>query len=318
MDSPSQSRNIGAPQPDRLSGVLQGGRARHTILSRPVASSETQHWSSEGVFVDRGRYAFGVAIEAGFRPGFLCIGYASGPRRGVSVDGLEVPEGHLQAYTEGCEILYRAAPTTTWTSFQVRRESLEQRAEARFGRSLEELPRRSWANLAVPPGFIPSWKRVLDSVLAEDLEQTEERDDRAVLEQVLVDALVDGLDACSRWSDPRGRQAAARRRTALVQRARRLLVDERDGPYDSAAVCASLGVPERTLQHAFREVLGVSPRAWSRLARLHRARQLLSLGGAAGGVTDVALRCGFDQLGRFSVQYRQLFGERPSETLGRA
>ena len=37
----------------------------------------------------------------------------------------------------------------------------------------------------------------------------------------------------------------------------------------------------------------------------------------AATVTGVALRCGFVELGRFSVQYRQRFGERPSETLCR-
>jgi AraC-like DNA-binding protein len=35
-------------------------------------------------------------------------------------------------------------------------------------------------------------------------------------------------------------------------------------------------------------------------------------------VTDVALRWGFLELGRFSVQYRQRFGEAPSETLKKA
>jgi len=32
-------------------------------------------------------------------------------------------------------------------------------------------------------------------------------------------------------------------------------------------------------------------------------------------VTDIALRSGFLELGRFSVEYRQMFGESPSETL---
>ena len=40
--------------------------------------------------------------------------------------------------------------------------------------------------------------------------------------------------------------------------------------------------------------------------------------GAATAVTEVALACGFEHLGRFSTRYRDRFGESPSETLRRA
>ena len=101
----------------------------------------------------------------------------------------------------------------------------------------------------------------------------------------------------------------------VVREAQRLLLERLEDRYISAVVCAAVGVPERTLQLYFRQVFGTSPRGWHRLVRLHRARRLLAAGGRSTSVTEVALRCGFDQLGRFAVDYGRLFGEKPSDTL---
>ena len=52
--------------------------------------------------------------------------------------------------------------------------------------------------------------------------------------------------------------------------------------------------------------------------RLSRARQQLLVPNDATSVTSVAVAHGFSQLGRFAAQYRQQFGELPSETLAAA
>ena len=86
-----------------------------------------------------------------------------------------------------------------------------------------------------------------------------------------------------------------------------------------AELCAVAGTSERTLEYAFREQIGLTPVRYLRLRRLNRARrELCSADPETTRVTDVAMRWGFWQLGRFAVEYRALFGERPSETLGRS
>jgi AraC-like DNA-binding protein len=52
-----------------------------------------------------------------------------------------------------------------------------------------------------------------------------------------------------------------------------------------------------------------------RLARLREVRRALTERDAPVTVTDVAVRFGFYELGRFAAAYRQAFGEVPSETL---
>jgi len=81
-------------------------------------------------------------------------------------------------------------------------------------------------------------------------------------------------------------------------------------------LCQALSLSRRTLNRAFEEGLGVGPRTYLRLRALSAARKALVAGREAGAsVTQVALEHGFWELGRFSVTYRAMFGESPSQTL---
>jgi transcriptional regulator GlxA family with amidase domain len=83
-------------------------------------------------------------------------------------------------------------------------------------------------------------------------------------------------------------------------------------------LCEAAGVSERTLQYAFREVMGMTPVAYLTRLRLHRVRQALRA--ATHGSTTVtkeALTWGFWHFGDFSRAYKACFGELPSETLRR-
>jgi transcriptional regulator GlxA family with amidase domain len=83
-------------------------------------------------------------------------------------------------------------------------------------------------------------------------------------------------------------------------------------------LCQAAGVSERTLQYAFKEVMGMSPITYLTRLRLHRVRQALRA--ATQGLTTVtaeALRWGFWHFGEFSRAYKSCFGELPSDTLRR-
>jgi AraC-like DNA-binding protein len=83
-------------------------------------------------------------------------------------------------------------------------------------------------------------------------------------------------------------------------------------------LCRVAGASERSLQYAFREVMGMSPVAYLTRLRLHRVREGL-LAGTHGSttVTTEALNRGFWHFGEFSRAYKDCFGELPSDTLRR-
>jgi AraC-like DNA-binding protein len=67
---------------------------------------------------------------------------------------------------------------------------------------------------------------------------------------------------------------------------------------------------------ACHEHFGVSPTQYLLLRRLRLDRRALrDADPDVTRVTDIATELGFWELGRFSVKYRQIFGESPSTTL---
>ena len=105
----------------------------------------------------------------------------------------------------------------------------------------------------------------------------------------------------------------------LVEQAEALALSGPEGPRQISALCRALAVSERTLRKAFHKVHGEPPCRHLRLSRLSRARgTLLSADANSATVTEIAISFGFVELGRFSVEYREAFGESPSQTLQRA
>jgi AraC-like DNA-binding protein len=83
-------------------------------------------------------------------------------------------------------------------------------------------------------------------------------------------------------------------------------------------LCEVAQVGERALQKSFEHWRGMSPMRFVLERRLQAARRGLLLGGEGASVTRVALGLGFHHMGRFAMAYRELFGEPPSRTRGRA
>jgi AraC-like DNA-binding protein len=103
----------------------------------------------------------------------------------------------------------------------------------------------------------------------------------------------------------------------VVRRAERFIIDNANASITVSDVAEHLGISLRSLQAGFRQWREITPTAFLRRARLELAHNELLRSRNDANVTAVALRCGFSHLGRFSAQYRSVFGEDPSTTLRR-
>lgn len=109
-----------------------------------------------------------------------------------------------------------------------------------------------------------------------------------------------------------------RRHDAVVARFEEFLEANPDRPLYLTEICAAIGVAERTLRASCEEHLGMGPIRFLTLRRMHLVRRtLLAADAKQTSVTQIVTDHGFWELGRFSVAYRTLFGESPSETLRR-
>ena len=109
-----------------------------------------------------------------------------------------------------------------------------------------------------------------------------------------------------------------RRHGAIIAKFEEYLAAHPDRPLYLTEICAAIDVAERTLRAACEEHLGMGPIRYLTLRRMHLVRRaLLSADASETNVTRIVTDHGFWELGRFSVAYRTLFGESPSEALRR-
>ncbi|WP_270937959.1 helix-turn-helix domain-containing protein [Falsiroseomonas oryzae] len=92
-----------------------------------------------------------------------------------------------------------------------------------------------------------------------------------------------------------------------------------DRPIYTEELCRTLGISAGRLADAFQGMLGISPHRYLKLRRLNLVRAALRQpDGGPHLVKSIALAHGFWHLGQFSHDYRECFGESPSETLAAA
>ena len=112
---------------------------------------------------------------------------------------------------------------------------------------------------------------------------------------------------------PYGRHLKIVRQIVKVARTR---VAER--PLQISEFSRLLSIEHTAITRAFRAVHDCSPQVYLRNQRLIRARKRILLAREGATVKQIAAQFGFTEFGRFSVNYKTLFGESPSVTLARA
>lgn len=158
---------------------------------------------------------------------------------------------------------------------------------------------------------------IIGSLLETAKNQPEVLQQRAAIQEMEQDFLDGFVQTISVMmpATKRGRQNERQRGLARVIE---LLRIENPTTVTVAQLCIKAHMSQRCLEYAFRETLGVSARGFLQLRRLHAARKDLLAGDSKTmRIFDIAHANGFYHMGRFSMRYKQCFGESPIQTLRR-
>jgi AraC-like DNA-binding protein len=166
-------------------------------------------------------------------------------------------------------------------------------------------------------GLFDWGKRLVDIAAREPGLFNERKSVRDSARFELLETLLAALDAAGDHEPTRNEQTR-QAQSLIVKAAEDFAVSHAGDHLLVGDLCKAAGVSERSLQYAFKDVLGLSPVAYLNRLRLHRVRKAL-IAGTHGSTTvsAEALNWGFWHFGDFSRAYRECFGELPSDTLRR-
>jgi transcriptional regulator GlxA family with amidase domain len=105
----------------------------------------------------------------------------------------------------------------------------------------------------------------------------------------------------------------------IMRRFRRAIEENADQPIYIHELCKAIGVSDRTLRVCCQEQLGMSPKHYLLLRRMHLARRALrDSSPAMTTVTEIATQYGFWQFGRFAGEYKSSSAKRrPPRSIAR-
>lgn len=287
-------------------------------------------WVEQSFQIGRGAFQgslrFGQTSRMQFatkdwRPGLLVRGAAP---RGTAVLGfplIDSPAARIRGLSMAShdfgyisakdEVDFRT--TTAFSLFLIvmREEDLDTYAEVVIGRPLGSIVRgnpRFYGGRSVEERCAQVERLGLDAIYR-DAGRLADPIVSGWVENRILDSLLSGLPCDERRRPPGGM-------AALARRAEDYLLGNLHAPLTIRDLCQAMCASERTLHLAFRMHLGTTPKAHLKALRLNAVRRDLRVAPAGVGVMDVAMRWGFFHAGWLSQDYRRMFGESPSTTLG--
>jgi AraC-like DNA-binding protein len=302
--------------PDEYFAGIRNLQIKGLVLQPSEFRAESTHIDLHRLFMYRADESLSRIMKvtpSGTRAGIVFATDPGGPA--MLANGIEIADDQIFRTGLDWEWYLRSSAPCRWGSMSLAPEDLAAVSEAIIGR---ELVPATFARSLMPAAPILSRLRKLHEMaghLAKTAPDILAKPEVArAIEQALVEAMVFCLVDTHSGNVP----YVQRHRARVMARLEEALMANPDEPLYMAELSAQVGTSYWTLRDCCLEYLGMSPKRYLWLRRMHLARRALRTAEVGRTtVTEIAYDYGFWELGRFSVAYRSLFGESPSKTLQR-
>jgi AraC-like DNA-binding protein len=246
----------------------------------------------------------------------LVILFATDPYQPkMQVSGIGTSQDQFAVFGLDWPYYLRSFAACGWGTMSLIPEDLAAVSEAIIGRPL--MP-PSFPRCTSPPASVASRLRRLHEAAGHLAKTAPDILAKAEVARAIEEALLEAMILClteGHWGDVRN---VHRHRARVMRRLEEVVKTKPDKPLYMPQLCATVGASYTMLRDCCQDYLGMSPKRYLWLLRMHQTRRALrSADPEKTTVTEIATDYGFWELGRFAVDYRSLFGEAPSAALRR-
>lgn len=277
-------------------------------------SSELLMFGSTSMLFARAQLNRGMIQQGQTPQGLITIGLLVNPKINIHWRNINISGDMLFIFPTGGELHSITHADFDVFTFSLTEQKLNQLCAAlelpefNFLRNKNEVFRCHSAKLAVLRKYLLAIEHTLIS-------GTEEIRNFIYLEQIEQEIAAHVVSLISESSHPINRKPIRKRDNALKS-AESYIFESGSEVVTMPELCIAANASQRTLEYAFLERYGCTPKAYIRIYRLNSVhKQLRHAEPGIIQISDIAQQHGFWHMGQFSADYKKLFAMLPSETL---
>ena len=242
----------------------------------------------------------------------LWLGIPVNHKKSSKINGLNIEQNHIMCRPGNREFELVTPNNFDIYGLVVRQEKIQVMAESQ-GVELDWQHLYQQGRLTLPEKTLTALRFVLNNLLSDNPINNNQQRPVKLQHDILMMALLESLQN----SQPvKSEPISFLRRQQIVEQVKDYLHSHQNSTVTINDLCALCHVSRRTLQYSFETILGISPLRYLRLSRLNGVRREL-MSSQTESVADIAEKWGFWHLSQFTHDYKQLFNELPSVTLGK-
>ena len=228
----------------------------------------------------------------------------------MQVSGIEISQAQIAMFGLDWPYYLRSSAACGWGTMSLTPEDLAAASEAIIGRPLTPPSFPRWTS---PPAPVASRLLQLHEAAGHLAKTAPDILAKAEVARAIEEALIEAMILCMTEGHSDDVRNVHRHRARVMRRLEEVLTSTPDRPLYMPQLCATVGASYTMLRDCCQDYLGMSPKRYLWLRRMHLVRQIFRIADPEKTtVTEIATDYGFWELGRFAVAYRSLFGEAPS------